>query len=50
MSAQFSRFRFLAVTGGESMNFAAPFVGELQRHMAQSTDANDPDAGGGGTL
>src|SRR6267378_2046763 len=48
MSAQLPRFRFLAVTGGEGMYFTAPFVGELERHVSQSTDANDPDAGGGG--
>src|SRR5258708_12222431 len=48
MSAQLPRFRFLAVTRGEGMYFTAPFVGELERHVSQSTDANDPDAGGGG--
>src|SRR5258707_5205091 len=48
MRAQLSRFRFLAVTGGEGMYFTAPFVGELERHVSQSTDANDPDTGGGG--
>src|SRR5882672_621460 len=48
MSAQLPRFRFLAVTGAEGMYFTAPFVGELKRHVSQSTDANDPDTGGGG--
>src|SRR5882757_326449 len=48
MSAQLPRFRFLAVTRGEGMYFAAPFVGELERHMSQSADANDPDTGGRG--
>src|SRR3954465_12105239 len=48
MSAQLPRFRFLAVTGGEGMHFTAPFIGELERHVSQSTDANDPDTGGGG--
>src|SRR6266478_8016632 len=48
MSAQLPRFSFLVVTGGEGMYFTAPFVGELERHMSQSTDANDPDTGGGG--
>src|SRR6267142_889869 len=47
MSAQLPRFRFLAVTGGEGMYFTTPFVGELERHVSQSTDANDPDTGGG---
>src|SRR5450432_285044 len=50
MSAQLPRFRFLAVTGGEGMHFTAPFVGELECHVSQSTDANDPDTGGGGHL
>src|SRR5882762_10869325 len=50
MSAQLPRFRLLAVTGGEGVNFTAPFVGELERHVSQSTDANDPDTGGGGHL
>src|SRR6267142_2064 len=50
MSTQLPRFRFLAVTGGEGMHFTAPFVGELERHVSQSTDANDPNAGGGGHL
>src|SRR5450432_2983246 len=50
MSAQLSRFRFLAVAGGEGMHFTAPFVGELERHVSQPTDANDPDTGGGGHL
>src|SRR5260221_6390422 len=48
MSAQLARFSFLAVTGGEGMHFTAPFVGELERHVSQSTDANDPDTGGRG--
>ena len=48
MSAELSCLRFLAITGGEGMHFAAPFVGELERHVSQSTDANDPDAGGRG--
>ena len=48
MRAQLSRFRFLAVTSGEGMYFTAPFVGELERHVSQSTDANDPDTGGRG--
>src|SRR4029077_16837127 len=50
MSAQLPRFRFLAVTGGKGMYFTAPFVGELERHVSQSTDADDPDTGGGGHL
>src|ERR1035441_8416963 len=48
MSTELPRFRFLAVTGGEGMDFTAPFVGELERHVSQSTDANDPDTSGGG--
>src|SRR5882724_3582865 len=48
MSAKLPRFTFLAVTGREGMHFTAPFVGELERHMSQSTDANDPDTGGRG--
>src|SRR5258707_12274190 len=48
MSAQLPRFRFLAVTGGEGMYFTTPFVGELERPVSQSTDANDPDRGGRG--
>src|SRR5712671_4644031 len=48
MSAQLPRFPFLAVAGGEGMYFATPFVGELERHVSQSTDANDPDTGGRG--
>src|SRR5262249_2136706 len=47
MSAQLPRFRLLAVTGGEGMNLAAPFVSELERHMSQPTDANDPYTGSG---
>src|SRR5881394_3176560 len=50
MSAKFSRLGFLAVTGGEGMDFAAPFVGELQGHMSQSTDADNSYAGGGGQV
>src|SRR5258707_2468618 len=50
MGAQLSRFRFLAVTGSEGMYFAARFVGELECHVSQSTDADDPDPGGGGHL
>src|SRR4051812_48602914 len=48
MSAQLSRFRLLAVTRGEGMHFAAPFVGELDRHVSQPADANDSDTRGGG--
>src|SRR6266550_7872889 len=48
MSAQLPRLRFLAFTGGEGMYFTTPFVGELERHVSQSADANDPDAGGRG--
>src|SRR5579864_9209642 len=29
------------------MNFATPFVGELERHVSQSTDTNDSHARGG---
>src|ERR1700743_2400149 len=47
MSTQLPRFRFFAVVGGESMYFTAPFVGKLERHVSQSTDANDPNTGGG---
>src|SRR5258707_11509523 len=50
MSAQLPRLRFFAVTGGEGMHFTAPFVGELKRHVSQSTDANDSNTGGGGHL
>src|SRR5262245_14726087 len=50
MSAQFSRFGFFAVTGGEGMDFAAPFVGKLEGHMSQTTDANDTYPGSGGRV
>src|SRR5215831_13633660 len=50
MSAEFSRFGFLAVTGGKRMHFAAPFVGELEGHMSQTADANNPNTGGGGQV
>jgi hypothetical protein len=38
MRAKLFGFRFLAVACGESVDLAAPFVSELQRHVAQSTD------------
>src|SRR5882762_5580102 len=41
MSAKLSRFSFLTVTGREGVHFTAPFIGELERHMSQSTDTND---------
>src|SRR5215510_1673577 len=50
MSAQLPRFGLLAVTGGEGMHFAAPFVGELKRHVSQSADTNDPHTGRGGQV
>src|SRR5689334_14890710 len=50
MSAQFSRFGFFAVTCGEGMDFTAPFVGELEGHMSQTTDANDTYSGSGGRV
>src|SRR5579859_5435127 len=48
VGAQLASFRLLAVTGGKSMNFAPPFVGELKRHVSQSTDANDSHPRGRG--
>src|SRR5205085_1325508 len=50
MSPELSRFRFLAVAGGKGMDFAAPFVGKLHRHVSQSTDADDSDTGGRGDV
>src|ERR1043165_400329 len=47
MSAELSCFGFLAVTGRKRMHFTTPFVRKLQRHVPQSTDANDSNASGG---
>src|SRR4051794_41148412 len=48
MSAQVSGLGLFTVTRREGMNFTAPFVGKLQRHMSQSPNANNPQARGGG--
>jgi hypothetical protein len=32
------------------VDFAAPFVGELQGHVAQAADADYPDASGRGNV
>ena len=45
MRAKTASFLFLAVTGGERMNFATPLVRELKSHMAQSTDTDYTDPG-----
>ena len=46
MSAELSSFGFLVVTSRERMDFATPFVGELQRHISQPTNADDSYASG----
>ena len=38
---EFMGFRFLAIARGERVDFAAPSVGKLQRHVAQPADANN---------
>src|SRR5262245_29769568 len=50
MSAQLPRFGLLAVTGGEGMHFAAPFVGGLKRHVSHSDDINNLNTRGGGQV
>ncbi len=50
MRAQFFRFLLFTIAGGEGMDFAAPFVGELKREMTQSADADDADTSGRGNV
>src|ERR1700752_3651943 len=50
MSAQQASLLFLAIARGESVDFATPFVGELQGHVAQAADADYPDACGRGNI
>jgi hypothetical protein len=45
MRAKTASFLFLAVTGGERMNFATLLVRELKSHMAHSTDTDHTDPG-----
>ena len=40
---EFAGFRLLAIARGESVDFAAPSVGKLQRHVAQPADADNSD-------
>ena len=47
MRSKLERLGFLAVAGGEGVNLAAPFVRELQGHVAQAADTNDANARGG---
>jgi hypothetical protein len=44
MGAQLAGLLFLAIARGESVDFATPFVGELQGHVAQAADTDYPDA------
>ncbi len=47
MRAELLGLGFLVVAGGEGVDFAAPFVGELERHVPKAADADDADARGG---
>jgi hypothetical protein len=38
----------IRIARGEGVDFAAPFVGELQGHVAQAADTDYPDACGRG--
>jgi hypothetical protein len=47
---QLAGLLFLAIARGKGVDFAAPFVGELQGHVAQAADADYPDARGRGNV
>src|SRR5215472_10697208 len=44
--AEFAGFRLLAIARGERVDFAAPSVCKLQRHVAQPADADNSDPRG----
>ena len=50
MGAQQASLLFLAIARRKGVDFATPFVGELQGHVAQATDADYPDACGRGNV
>ena len=50
MRSKLERLGFLAVAGGEGVNLTAPFVRELQGHVAQAADPNDANPRGGPDL
>jgi hypothetical protein len=47
MRSKLAGLGFLAVAGCEGVNLTAPFIRELQGHVAQAANTNDTNARGG---
>ncbi len=41
VGSELTGFGFFAVAGSERVNFTTPFVGKLQAHVAETTEANN---------